>query len=123
VQNQCAIRELMSDCMSGAYMRGPSQSSHGTYCVRVLYRVLENRPETESVKFRPGESGNPGGRPPLLRDFRTRCQHFMTKSGWATLEQLATDPTSPHRSAVLSGSVRAIATLPASRGAVRVSRG
>jgi hypothetical protein len=48
------------------------------------------------VTFKPGQSGNPKGRAPIVRDFRARCQTFMSKSGWAQLEHLASDATSPH---------------------------
>ena len=47
-------------------------------------------------QFQRGQSGNPRGRPPVIRDFRQRCQAFMSRTGWTTLEQLATDAKSPH---------------------------
>lgn len=49
------------------------------------------------MPFQPGKSGNPNGRPATPRDFRSRCQQFMSKTGWATLEELASDSKSPHR--------------------------
>ena len=59
----------------------------------------ENRPETggkspvpnaERGQFRPGQSGNPGGRPKLALEFRTRCREFMDEEGWNLLVRLAT---------------------------------
>lgn len=49
------------------------------------------------MTFKPGQSGNPAGRAPINRDWRERCKQFMHKTGWATLEQLATDPKSMHQ--------------------------
>ena len=46
------------------------------------------------MPFQPGQSGNPGGRPPVAREFRERCQRFMQGKGWKQLEQMATDPES-----------------------------
>jgi hypothetical protein len=41
------------------------------------------------VRFQPGQSGNPGGRPSLARDFRERCQNFMEADGWKRLNRMA----------------------------------
>jgi hypothetical protein len=45
------------------------------------------------MPFKPGQSGNPGGRPrnsgPVL-EFRQRCREFMERKGWAVLEEIAT---------------------------------
>lgn len=49
------------------------------------------------MPFQSGQSGNPNGRPAVVRDFRSRCQAYMTKSGWAALEEMANDKRSPHR--------------------------
>jgi hypothetical protein len=48
-------------------------------------------------KFLAGQSGNPSGRPAVVRDFRERCRQFMEKSGWNTLQNIATDPKSLHQ--------------------------
>lgn len=47
--------------------------------------------------FKPGQSGNPKGRPPLAKDFKQRCRDFMQAEGWRTLQELAQDPKSAHR--------------------------
>jgi hypothetical protein len=47
------------------------------------------------MPFQPGQSGNPNGRPPVMRDFRDRCQRFMQSKGWAKLEQMALEPEGP----------------------------
>jgi hypothetical protein len=39
--------------------------------------------------FAPGQSGNPGGRPAVVRDFRQRCRDFMESGGWQNLIDLA----------------------------------
>ena len=49
------------------------------------------------MTFVKGQSGNPNGRPAILRDFRSRCRLFMTKTGWGALEDMANDPESVHR--------------------------
>jgi hypothetical protein len=49
------------------------------------------------MPFQPGASGNPRGSPAVARDWRARCQQFMAKTGWDTLENMAGDPASPHR--------------------------
>lgn len=49
------------------------------------------------MPFKPGESGNPKGRPPIVRDFRARCLLFMSKRGWSTLEEMASNHKSPHQ--------------------------
>jgi hypothetical protein len=50
----------------------------------------------ETMPFQPGQSGNPGGRPPVAREFRQRCQHFMDAKGWKQLEEMAMDKAGPH---------------------------
>ncbi len=47
-------------------------------------------------RWKPGESGNPGGRPAVAREFRQLCRDFMNQRGWANLEAMANDPDSPH---------------------------
>jgi hypothetical protein len=32
-----------------------------------------------------------------VRDFRERCRQFMEKTGWGTLQTIATDPDSIHQ--------------------------
>jgi hypothetical protein len=32
-----------------------------------------------------GQSGNPSGRPAVVKDFRDRCREFMDKDGWRAL--------------------------------------
>lgn len=53
------------------------------------------------MPFKPGQSGNPAGRvpgtPSITRDFRERCQNYMSRSGWSVLEEMANDKKSPHR--------------------------
>jgi len=39
--------------------------------------------------FKPGQSGNPGGRPAVVREFRERCREFMTAEGWEHLKEIA----------------------------------
>jgi hypothetical protein len=58
---------------------------------------LIQRHPGQLVPFVMGQSGNPRGRPPVPRDFRSRCQLYMTKAGRSTLEEMASDPKSPHR--------------------------
>jgi len=41
------------------------------------------------MTYKPGESGNPGGRPAVVRDFRERCGNFMSEEGWKRLSSMA----------------------------------
>ena len=41
------------------------------------------------MTFKPGQSGNPGGRSPVAAEFRERCRQFMDEIGWAELTRLA----------------------------------
>jgi hypothetical protein len=41
------------------------------------------------MPFKPGQSGNPGGRPKYRLEFRERCRNFADKEGWAALEDIA----------------------------------
>ena len=47
----------------------------------------ENRNETG--QFIKGASGNPGGRPAVAREFKEKCQDFMTEEGWQKLVAIA----------------------------------
>lgn len=44
-------------------------------------------------RFRPGQSGNPGGRPAVGKMFRERCKEFMNAEGWDHLLGLARTPS------------------------------
>lgn len=39
--------------------------------------------------FQPGQSGNPSGRPAVVKVFRERCQEFMDTEGWRKLNAMA----------------------------------
>jgi hypothetical protein len=41
------------------------------------------------VPYQPGQSGNPNGRPKVVREFRERCRNFMDREGWQVLEEIA----------------------------------
>ena len=43
--------------------------------------------------FAPGQSGNPGGRSPIAKEFRARCREYMEQpgGGWDTLIAMAGD--------------------------------
>jgi hypothetical protein len=52
----------------------------------------ENSNQTTVGKpFKPGQSGNPGGRPAVAKEFRARCRDFMQAHGWRQLEAIACD--------------------------------
>lgn len=59
---------------------------------------LENKGTTKKRpgRWKPGESGNPGGRPAVAREFRELCRDFMNQRGWQNLAAMANDPGSPH---------------------------
>lgn len=42
------------------------------------------------MPFKPGQSGNPNGRPKHTLEFRARCREWMDRYGWGVLEDLAT---------------------------------
>ena len=48
---------------------------------------------TDNLKgpWKPGQSGNPSGRPKVAQEFRARCREFMEADGWEKLAVLATD--------------------------------
>lgn len=39
--------------------------------------------------FQPGQSGNPGGRAPVVREMRERCQKWVTEEGFDILIKIA----------------------------------
>ena len=52
----------------------------------------ENRDITgkkNQTSFKPGQSGNPGGRPAATKEFRERCREFMSETGFQTLVDMA----------------------------------
>jgi len=50
----------------------------------------ESRPDQAlGRRFAPGQSGNPGGRPAVVREFRKLCVDYMQTQGWARLQQIA----------------------------------
>lgn len=57
--------------------------------------MAENNAETPKKKrgpgrpFQKGQSGNPGGRPAVAKEFRQRCREFMENEGWEKLFALA----------------------------------
>jgi len=49
--------------------------------------------KTANLKpFKPGQSGNPSGRPKVAKEFRERCREFMTETGFETLASIANSP-------------------------------
>jgi hypothetical protein len=52
---------------------------------------IENTDQTPTLRppWQPGQSGNPGGRPAVAREFRDRCQDFMSEQGWQRLMRMA----------------------------------
>ena len=44
------------------------------------------------MKFQPGQSGNPNGRPKGFATFRQRCAQFMDKEGFSLLTEMAREP-------------------------------
>ena len=51
----------------------------------------ENRKKTGKNLFKPGQSGNPGGRPKIAKEFKDKCREFMEADGWDKLVGIATD--------------------------------
>jgi hypothetical protein len=53
----------------------------------------QNSKPTVGKPFAKGQSGNPGGRPAVAREFRKRCREFMEQEGggWDELISLAKD--------------------------------
>ena len=47
--------------------------------------------------FKPGQTGNPGGRPKGAVGFRERCREFMTEDGWPILAEMANNPKGKDR--------------------------
>ena len=39
--------------------------------------------------FEPGQSGNPGGRPKVAKEFKEKCRDFMSDEGWEKLKSIA----------------------------------
>ena len=58
--------------------------------------VRLRQPTTGSWK--PGQSGNPAGMPPIKREWRERCRELMEAEdgGWDKLADMVTDPRSSH---------------------------
>jgi len=51
-----------------------------------------NRDKTENLKpFKPGQSGNPSGRPKVAEEFRDNCRAFMGEKGWEKLKDIVED--------------------------------
>ncbi len=42
--------------------------------------------------FKPGQSGNPNGRPKIADEFRGKCREFMSDEGWEKLKAITDDP-------------------------------
>ena len=42
-------------------------------------------------QWKPGQSGNPGGRPRISADFREACKEFMDAAGFNRLQEIADD--------------------------------
>lgn len=40
-------------------------------------------------RWAPGVSGNPGGRPAVVKPFREACRNFMETRGWQKLQEMA----------------------------------
>ena len=49
----------------------------------------ENRKKTGKNLFKPGQSGNPGGRPKVAKEFKEKCRAFMEGGGWEKLQSIA----------------------------------
>ena len=47
--------------------------------------------------FKPGQSGNPGGRPKQIKVFKERCQAFMDEEGIDLLIKIAQSPRDKDR--------------------------
>jgi len=47
--------------------------------------------------FKPGQSGNPGGRPKRVKPFKDRCQTFMEEEGIDALISIAQSPRDKNR--------------------------
>jgi len=47
---------------------------------------------TGNIKpWKKGQSGNPGGRPKIAKEFKEKCREFMAEDGWDKLVNIATD--------------------------------
>jgi len=60
----------------------------------VQQTVANNAVSTGGVTgkgFKPGQSGNPSGRPPIAKEFRDKCRNYMEagEGGWDKLVSLA----------------------------------
>ena len=48
---------------------------------------------TDNLKaaWKPGQSGNPSGRPKIAQEFRDNCREFMAEGGWDKLKSIVED--------------------------------
>jgi len=84
------LRGVSPKTTASATSRGPNPNGLRPVCGRLT-------PPPLRMKFQPGQSGNPHGRPAVAREFRQRSQDFMDSKGWRQLEDMAMDRKSPHR--------------------------
>jgi hypothetical protein len=41
--------------------------------------------------FKPGQSGNPGGKSKIQSEFEKKCREYLADKGWTALEEMAQD--------------------------------
>ena len=63
-----------------------------------MSEVLENKPKQRG-RWKPGESGNPGGRPAILKDVQEMAREY-TPLALKTLAEIVGDGKAPHAARV-----------------------
>ena len=54
---------------------------------------------TDNLKpaWKPGQTGNPNGRPKIAEEFRDNCRTFMAEGGWEKLKDIVEDKKNKDR--------------------------